>query len=65
MMPNLIYIIFGVATGLLVCGFIEHFHKEESGWIKPIYFFGLSAAGYLLFIYLAWPLLKQIFSKVF
>ncbi|WP_138430060.1 hypothetical protein [Fodinibius saliphilus] len=57
------YLIFGFAIGTFVCGLIEHFHKpDESGWIKPSYLFALSGAIFLVFIYVAWPLLIQVFS---
>jgi hypothetical protein len=59
------YLIFGFATGTFVCGLIEHFHKsEEASWIRPSYLFGLSGIGFLVFIYLAWPLLVQVFSTL-
>jgi len=57
------YLIFGFALGIFVCGLIEKFHKaEENSWIKPSYLFGLSGLGFLVFIVVAWPLLKQIFA---
>ena len=59
------YLIFGFAIGTFVCGLIEHFHKtEEASWIKPSYLFALSGLGFLAFIYVAWPLLRQIFSRI-
>lgn len=57
------YLIFGLALGTFVCGLIEYYHKpEEVSWINPSYLFSLSGLGFLLFIYVAWPLLIEIFS---
>jgi len=57
------YLIFGFAVGTFVCGLIEYFHKsEEASWIKPSYLFVLSGIGFLIFIYVGWPLLVQVFS---
>lgn len=56
-------LIFGLAIGAFVCGLIEKFHKSEgASWIRPSYLFGLSGVGFLVFIYLAWPQLEQLFS---
>lgn len=57
------YLIFGFALGTFVCGLIEKFHKpDEAGWIKPSYLFTLSGIGFLIFVYVAWPLLVEVFS---
>jgi len=59
------YLIFGFAIGTFVCGLIEYFHKpEEASWIRPSYLFALSGIGFIIFIYVAWPLLMVIFAKV-
>lgn len=59
------YIIFGLALGTFVCGLIEYFHKpEETSWIKPSYLFALSGILFLVFIYVAWPLLEQVFAAL-
>lgn len=56
------YLIFGFAVGTFVCGLIEYFHKsEEASWIKPSYLFGLSGIGFMIFIYVGWPILKGLF----
>lgn len=60
------YLVFGFAIGLLVCGFIEKFHKQEqTSWIKPSYLFLLSAIGFAIFILLEWVTLKQVVSNIF
>jgi hypothetical protein len=57
------YLIFGFALGTFICGLIEKFHKpDEASWIKPSYLFTLSGIGFLIFIYVAWPLLVEVFS---
>jgi len=56
------YLIFGFAVGTFVCGLIEHYHKtEEASWIKPSYLFALSGIGFLVFIYVGWPILRRLF----
>ena len=54
------YLIFGLATGTLVCGLIAKYHDKESSWINPSYLFGLSGILYALFILVGWPLLKGL-----
>ncbi len=57
------YIIFGLALGTFVGGLIERYHKqEETSWINPSYLFALSGILFLIFGYVAWPLLVEIFS---
>ena len=51
------YLIFGLATGTLVCGLITKYHDKESAWINPSYLFGLSILLYILFVWVGWPLL--------
>lgn len=56
------YLIFGFALGTFVCGLIEYFHKtDESSWIKPSYLFALSGIGFLVFVYVGWPILTRLF----
>lgn len=56
------YLIFGVALGTFICGLIAKYHTRETSWIKPKYLFLLSGLIFLIFIYLAWPLLLNIAS---
>jgi multisubunit Na+/H+ antiporter MnhE subunit len=59
---NLAYVIFGFAVGTFVCGLIAKFHKKESSWIEAKYLFLLSGVTFLLFVYVAWDILKGVFT---
>lgn len=59
------YLIFGFAIGTFICGLIEKYHKpDKASWINPKYLFLLSGLIFLLFIYIGWPLLEQVISRI-
>jgi len=60
------YFIFGFAVGVFVSGLIEKYHKNEAtNWISPSYLFLLSGVTFLIYIYLDWPTLQEVFENLF
>jgi|GEM_PF-2234543 len=60
------YFIFGFAVGIFVSGLIEKYHKNEAtNWINPSYLFLVSGIAFVIYLYLDWSTLRQVFDNLF
>lgn len=60
------YFIFGFAVGIFVSGLIEKYHKNEAtNWINPSYLFLISGIAFVIYLYLDWSTLQQVFDNLF
>ncbi|MDZ7659286.1 hypothetical protein [Fodinibius sp.] len=60
------YFIFGFAVGVFVSGLIEKYHKNEAtNWINSSYLFLISGITFVIYIYLDWSTLQEVFENLF